>query len=393
MRFQFIRKASFWRQTMMAGATAFAVTASVPTAAEVTVGVILSLTGPAASLGQPAENTVKLWPKEIGGEQARVIIMNDGSDPTEAGRLASKLITEENVDVLVGSSITPPSISIMEVAGRNETPLVSLGGGNAIIEPQEGSRTWAFKIPAPEALSVERAIKDMKVRDIKRVGVIAVTTGYGEGFLKAFQDQAKEAGIEIPVTARIGAQDISATTQALQVMAAKPDAVYIFSFGTPGATPQLELVKRGYKGTIYQTHGVANADYIRIGGKAVEGTRLAVAPVLVAEQLPDDHPTKKAGMQYVNKYENEHGAGSRSLFGSTAWTAYSMLNAAIPVAMEKAQPGTPEFRQALRDALENMEEVVSPEGLFNMSPENHNGLDERGQVMVSVENGNWKLEQ
>jgi branched-chain amino acid transport system substrate-binding protein len=281
----------------------------------------------------------------------------------------------------------------MEVAGRNETPLVSLGGGNAIIEPQEGSRTWAFKIPAPEALSVERAIKDMKVRDIKRVGVIAVTTGYGEGFLKAFQDQAKEAGIEIPVTARIGAQDISATTQALQVMAAKPDAVYIFSFGTPGATPQLELVKRGYKGTIYQTHGVANADYIRIGGKAVEGTRLAVAPVLVAEQLPDDHPTKKAGMQYVNKYENEHGAGSRSLFGSTAWTAYSMLNAAIPVAMEKAQPGTPEFRQALRDALENMEEVVSPEGLFNMSPENHNGLDERGQVMVSVENGNWKLEQ
>jgi len=392
MRFQFIRKASFWRQTMMAGATAFAVTASVPTAAEVTVGVILSLTGPAASLGQPAENTVKLWPKEIGGEQARVIIMNDGSDPTEAGRLASKLITEENVDVLVGSSITPPSISIMEVAGRNETPLVSLGGGNAIIEPQEGSRTWAFKIPAPEALSVERAIKDMKVRDIKRVGVIAVTTGYGEGFLKAFQDQAKEAGIEIPVTARIGAQDISATTQALQVMAAKPDAVYIFSFGTPGATPQLELVKRGYKGTIYQTHGVANADYIRIGGKAVEGTRLAVAPVLVAEQLSDD-PTKKAGMQYVNKYENEHGAGSRSLFGSTAWTAYSMLNAAIPVAMEKAQPGTPEFRQALRDALENMEEVVSPEGVFNMSPENHNGLDERGQVMVSVENGNWKLEQ
>lgn len=386
-------KRPVWRAAVLSCATAFALLGTASAKADVTVGVILSLTGPAASLGKPADNTVKLWPETIGGEKVRVIVLNDNSDPTEAAKQAAKLITEEKVDVLVGSSITPPSIAITEVAGRNGTPLVSLGGGNAIIEPQEGPRTWAFKIPAPEALSVQRTVQDMKTRQVKTVGVIAVTTGYGDGFLNAFQKQAKAEGIEIAATARIGAQDISATTQALQMISAKPDAVYIFSFGTPGATPQIELLKRGYKGTIYQTHGVANADYLRIGGADLDGTRLAVAPVLVAEQLPDDNPTKKPGMEYVTKYEGQYGAGTRSLFGSTAWTAYNMLDATIPVAIQKAKPGTAEFRQALRDALESMNEVVSPEGVFNMSVENHNGLDARGQVMVKIENGKWKLEQ
>lgn len=382
-----------WRKTVLSCAAAIALLGTATAQADVTVGVILSLTGPAASLGKPAENTVKLWPEKIGGEKAHVIIVNDNSDPTESAKQASKLITEDKVDVLVGSSITPPSIAVMEVAGRNHVPLVSLGGGNAIIEPQEGPRTWAFKIPAPETLSVQRVVKDMKAKKIKTVGVIAVTTGYGEGFLKAFQKEAAANDIKITATERIGAQDISATTQALHIVSAKPDAVYIFSFGTPGATPQLELVKRGYKGLIYQTHGVANADFLRVGGKDLNGTRLAVAPVLVAEQLPDTNPAKKPGVEYVTKYEAKYGAGSRSLFGSTAWTAYNMLDATIPVAMKKAKPGTPAFHQALRDALEGMEEVVSPEGVFNMSRENHNGLDARGQVMVKIENGKWKLEQ
>lgn len=382
-----------WRKTLLSCATAAALLGATSANAEITVGVILSLTGPAASLGKPAENTVKLWPETIGGEKARVIVLNDNSDPTEAAKQAAKLINEEKVDVLVGSSITPPSIAIVEVAGRNGTPLVSLGGGNAIIEPQEGPRTWAFKIPAPEALSVQRTIQDMKARQVKKVGVIAVSTGYGDGFLNAFQKQAQAEGIDITATARIGAQDISATTQAMQMISAKPDAVYIFSFGTPGATPQMELLKRGYKGIIYQTHGVANADYLRLGGAALNGTLLAVAPVLVAEQLPDDNPTKKPGLEYVTKYEGKYGAGTRSLFGSTAWTAYNMLDATIPVAAQKAKPGTAEFRSALRDALEGMKEVVSPEGVFNMSPDNHNGLDARGQVMVKIEDGKWKLEQ
>ena len=359
--------------------------------ADITVGVILSLTGPAASLGKPAENTVRVWPEQIGGQKVRLVMLNDNSDATEASKQASKLITEDKVDVIVGPSITPPSIAAMEVAGRNGTPIIALGGGNAIVEPQEGPRKWAFKMAAPESLSVEKAIEHMKAHNVKNVGVIAVTTSYGEGFLKAFSIQAPAAGIKVSATERIGAQDVSATSQVLKVMAANPDAVYIFSFGTPGATPHIELAKRGYKGAIYQTHGVANADFLRIGGKEIEGSFMAVAPVLVAEQLAPGNPTRKPAMDYVTQYEGKYGANTRSQFGSTAWTALNWLQASVPVALKKAQPGTPEFRQALRDALEGMKEVVSPEGVFNMSPTNHNGLDARSQVMVKVEGGKWKL--
>jgi branched-chain amino acid transport system substrate-binding protein len=364
-----------------------------PAHADVTVGVILSMTGPAASLGKPAENTVKIWPDQIGGQKVRLVMLNDNSDATEASKQASKLITEEKVDVIVGPSITPPSIAAMEVAGRNATPIIALGGGNAIIDPQEGPRKWAFKMAAPESLSVDRVIEHMKAHKIKNVGVIAVTTSYGEGFLKAFSTQAPAAGIKVSATERIGAQDVSATSQALKVMASNPDAVYIFSFGTPGATPHIELVKRGYKGAIYQTHGVANADFLRIGGKDVEGAYMAVAPVLVAEQLAESNPIRKPAMEYVTQYEGKYGPNTRSQFGSTAWTALNWLQATVPVALKKAQPGTPEFRQALRDALEGMKEVVSPEGVFNMSAGNHNGLDARGQVMVRIEGGKWKLVQ
>jgi branched-chain amino acid transport system substrate-binding protein len=359
--------------------------------ADITVGVILSLTGPAASLGKPAENTIRIWPDQIGGQKVRLVVLNDNSDATEAAKLSSKLINEEKVDVIVGPSITPPSIAAMEVAGRNGTPIIALGGGNAIVEPQEGPRKWAFKMAAPESLSVDRAIQHMKANKISNVGVIAVATSYGEGFLKAFTTQAPAAGIKLAAVERIGAQDVSATSQVLKVMASRPDAVYIFSFGTPGATPHIELVKRGYKGAIYQTHGVANADFLRVGGKDVERTYMAVAPVLVAEQLSSKNPIRKLGVDYVTQYESKYGANTRSQFGSTAWTALNWLQAAVPEALKKAQPGTPQFRQALRDALEGMKEVVSPEGVFNMSQGNHNGLDARGQVMVRIEGGKWKL--
>ncbi|MFZ6645916.1 ABC transporter substrate-binding protein [Undibacterium sp. TJN25] len=366
---------------------------AIPAHADINIGVILSLTGPAASLGKPAENTIKLWPDQIAGQKVHLIVLNDNSDPTEAAKQASRLITEDKVDVIVGPSLTPPSIAAMEVAGRNATPIIALGGGNAIVEPQEGPRKWAFKMPAPEAISVQAVVDSMIAKKIKNVAVIAVTTSYGEGFLKAFNMQAPAKGLNITAVERIGAQDVSATSQILKVMSTNPDAVFIVSFGTPAATPHIELSKRGYKGMIYQTHGVANGDFLRIGGKEVDGAYLAVAPVLVAEQLPVSDPTKKQGVEYVSKYEAKYGAGTRSLFGSTAWTALNWLEATVPVALKKAKPQTPEFRQALRDALEGMKDVVSPEGVFTMSPANHNGLDARGQVMVKIEAGKWKLAQ
>jgi len=228
---------------------------------------------------------------------------------------------------------------------------------------------------------------------IKRVAAIAVTTSYGEGFLRAFNAQAPAKGLVISAVEKYGAQDLGVTAQVVRVMASKPDAVYIFSFGTPAVLPQAELIKRGYTGRIYQTQGIANADFLRVGAKSIEGTYVSLEPVMVAEQLPKNNPTKNAGMQYTQKYEAAYGPGTRSLFGSEAWTALNWLQATVPVALEHAKPGTPAFRQALRDALENMHEVVSPEGVFTMSPKNHNGIDSRGQVMVKVEDGKWKYIQ
>jgi branched-chain amino acid transport system substrate-binding protein len=362
-----------------------------PAHADITIGVILSLTGPAASLGIPAENTVKLWPSKLAGQNVHIILVNDKSDTTETAKLTSKLIDEDKVDVIVGPSLTPNSVAAVEIAGRSLVPIIALGGGNVIVDPVEGPKVWAFKMSAPEGLGVGRTVEHMKATGIKKVAVMAVSTSYGDGFLKAFQAAAAQNGIQITDVEHYAAQDLSVTPQTLKLMAASPDAVYIMSFGTPGVLPELELRNRGYAGVIYQTHGVANLDFLKLGGKGVDGTFMSVAPMIVAEQLPDSSPMKKVSIQYVTAYESKNGPNSRSLFGATAWDAWTWLEAATPVALSHATPGTPEFHQALRDALEAMHEVATPEGIFNMTPTNHNGLDQRAQVMVEVKNGAWTL--
>ncbi len=359
--------------------------------AEIHVGVILSTTGPAASLGQPAENTIRLWPSEIGGEKLRLTVLNDASDPTQASKAAARLIKENGVDIIVGPSLTPNSVAAMEVAGRSQTPIIALGGGAVIVEPQEGPRKWAFKSVAPEALSVRTALDHMIENEVKRVAAITVTTSYGEGYLQTLRDQAQERGIELVASEQYNASDLTVTSQVLKVINARPDAVYILSFGTPATLPHMELNKRGYKGAIYQTAGVANSQFLKLGGRDLENSFLAVSPVLVGEQLPADHPSRDNAVDYLTRYEAKHGAGSRSLFGSMAWTALNWLEVAVPEALKSAEPGTPEFRTALRDALEKMTDVATPEGVYTMSRNNHNGINDDAQVLVKIENGAWKL--
>ncbi|MEP7057799.1 MAG: ABC transporter substrate-binding protein [Caldimonas sp.] len=359
--------------------------------ADIKVGVILSLTGPGASLGIPAENSIKLWPADLGGQKVQLIVLNDASDPTTAAKNAAKLITEDNVDVIVGASITPTSLAVVETAARSGVPVVSLAGGGAIVEPQDGPRRWAFKMSPTETISLQVAFDDMARNKATTLGAIAISTSFGEGYLKAVERVAPAHNIKVVAVEKYAPTDQSVTAQVLKVVAANPDAVFIFSAGTPGALPHVELVKRGYKGRIYQTQGVANADFLRVGGKDLEGGLMTVAPVLVAEQLPDANPVKKPGLDYVKRYEDKYGPGTRSLFGATAWDAQLWLNAAIPNALKKGKPGTPEFRTALRDAIEGLKEFVGSQGVFNLSEKDHNGVDRRSQVLVRIENGQWKL--
>jgi len=227
---------------------------------------------------------------------------------------------------------------------------------------------------------------------IKTVGFIGFSDAYGEGWFQEFSKAAALKNIQIVDSERYARNDTSVTGQVLKLMAAKPDAILVAGSGTPAALPQKALKERGYTGKMYQTHGVANADFLRVGGKDVEGTFLPSGPVLVAAQLPASNPVKKSAMAYVAAYEGAHGKGSTSTFGGHAWDAGRLMTEAVPVALKKAQPGTPEFRAALRDALEGLKEVAGAHGIFSMSPTDHLGLDQRARVMVKIENGTWKVQ-
>ena len=361
--------------------------------ADIHIGVTLSTTGPAASLGIPAEQAIKLWPAELAGEKVRFTILNDNSDTTTATKNAQRLINEEKVDLIIGSSVTPTSLAVVETAGAAQVPVISLAGGGAIVLPQDGPRKWAFKLSPTEPISIGLVLDHMaKAAKGKSIATIGITTSYGEGFLKALEAAAPAKGFRIVASEKYNQTDQSVTAQVLKIVAANPDAVYVFAAGTPGALPQLELANRGYKGLVYQTQGVANNDFLRVGGKSLEGTYMTVAPVLVAEQLPESNPTRRPAVDFVNRFEKANGPGSRSLFAATAWDALLIVQQASREAMKKAKPGTPEFRAALRDAIEGLKDFVGSEGVYNMSAADHNGVDARSQVMVKIENGGWKLQ-
>jgi branched-chain amino acid transport system substrate-binding protein len=363
-----------------------------PALADIHVGVIVSTTGPAASLGIPEEQTIQMWPPEMAGQKVRFTILNDNSDTSTAAKSAARLISEDRVDVIIGASVTPTSLAVVETAGAAKVPVVSLAGGGAIVLPQDGPRRWAFKLTPSEQLQSNIVLDHIQKAGGKTVATINFANSYGEGFLKAFEPLAQARGVKIVASERYNPNDQSVTAQVLKVQAANPDAVYIFASGTPAALPQIELAKRGWKGPVYQTQGVANNDFLRVGGKDLEGSYLTVAPALVPEQLPESNPIRKVALDYVQRFEARHGAGSRSLFGASAWDALLIVEDAARVALKKAQPGTPEFRSALRDAIEATHEFVGAEGVYNMSPKDHNGVDQRAQVLVRVVDNHWHLQ-
>ena len=374
------------------GLLAAALTAIWGTAqADITVGVVISATGPAASLGIPEKNTVALMPQTMGGEKVNYIILDDASDTTAAVSNTRKLISESKADVIIGSSITPNSLAMIDVVAEAKTPLITLAASARIIEPMDAKKAWVFKTPQNDAMMAQAIVDHMAKSGVKTVGFIGFNDAYGEGWLQVFKASTQAKGIKLVATEAYSRSDTSVTGQALKIMAAKPDAVLVAGSGTPAALPEKTLKERGYKGKYYQTHGVANADFLRVGGKDVEGTFLPAGPVLVAQQLPDSNPVKKPGLAYVEAYEGKYGKGSAATFGAHAWDAGKVLEAAVPEALKKAKPGTAEFRAALRDALEQTKNVAGAHGIFTMSPTDHVGI-QNGVVMVKIDNGTWKYQ-
>jgi branched-chain amino acid transport system substrate-binding protein len=360
--------------------------------ADINVGVTVSATGPAASLGIPEKNTIALMPQTIGGQKVNYIVLDDASDTTTAVANTRKLITESKVDIVLGSTTTPNSLAMIDVASESQTPMISMAASSTIVEPVDAKRRWVFKTPQNDIMMSLAIATHMQFRGIKTVGFIGFNDAYGEGWFREFSKVASVKGLTIVASERYSRTDTSVTGQALKLVAAKPDAILIAASGTPAVLPQRTLKERGYAGQYYQTHGVANNDFLRVGGKDVEGTYLPAGPVLVAEQLPPNNPVKASALDYIAKYEAANGKGSVSTFGAHAWDAGRLMSAAAAVALKTAQPGTPAFRAALRDALEKVSELHGAHGVFNMSPTDHLGLDQRARVMVKIENGAWKYQ-
>ncbi|MDG0026970.1 ABC transporter substrate-binding protein [Trinickia sp. Y13] len=359
--------------------------------AQVKIGVVLSTTGPAASLGIPEKNTVALLPKEIGGKSVQYIVLDDGTDTGKAVQDVHKLIDEDHVDVILGSSVTPNSLAMLDPVSAGKTPMISLAASAKIVEPMDEKRKWAFKTPQNDSLMANAIADYMSKHGVKTVGFIGFADAYGESWNGEFAKAATGDHLKVVASEKFNRTDASVTGQVLKLMSANPDAVLIAGSGTPAALPAKELKERGYKGKIYQTHGVANNDFLRVCGKDCEGEILPAGPILVADQLPDSNPVKRSALAYKQAYEKAYGAGTVATFGGHAWDAGQMLQRAIPEALKKAQPGTEAFRAALRDALENIKELPISHGIMNTSAANHNGLDQRGRVMVQITDGKWKL--
>lgn len=360
--------------------------------AQIKVGVTVSATGPAASLGIPEKNTFDLMPKTIGGQKVEYIVLDDGSDTTKAVANTRKLITEDKVDIVIGSTITPNSLAMIDVVAENQVPMISMAASARIVEPVDAKKRWVFKTPQNDIMMSLAIATHMANNGVKTVGFIGFADAYGEGWYGEFSKVASLKGLQIIANERYARTDTAVTGQVLKIMAAKPDAVLIAGSGTPAALPQKTLKERGYTGKYYQTHGVANSDFLRVGGKDVDGTFLPAGPVLVADQLPASNPVRKSALAYVAAYEAAHGKGSVSTFGAHAWDAGLLMASAIPNALKKAKPGTPEFRAALRDAIEQVKDLPGAHGIFSMSPTDHLGLDQRSYVMVKIENGTWKYQ-
>lgn len=358
--------------------------------ADINVGVTLSLTGPGASLGIPSHNAVKLFPRDINGEKINYVVLDDASDPSTALRNLQKLSDDNRADVIIGSSITPATLAMVDAAGERKLPLLSLAASARIVLPQDANRRWVFKAISNESLVAAVTVDNMLANKVKTLGFIGFSDPYGESWLNEIKAAAEPAGIKIVAVERYARNDTSVIGQAVKLLSAKPDAIMIAGAGTPAALPQKTLVERGYKGPIYQTYGIANNDFLKVAGKDAEGAVFAAGGVVVANQLDPSNPTRPIAMGEIQAYENAYGKGSMNIFAANTIDTNLLLRKALPAALAKAKPGTAEFRAALRDALEQVRELVTTQGIINMTPEDHVGYDKRAVVAIQVKNGAWR---
>src|ERR1700739_4767782 len=350
---------------------------------EITIGISIPTTGPTAALGVPERNALEFVPKEIAGVPLKLIVLDDGGDPTNATTNARRFVTEAKADIIMGSSTTPPTIAVSNVA--NEAGIPHFGLSPFPITPERAK--WSVEMPQPVSIMGKVLYEHMKAHNIKTVGYIGYSDSYGDLWFNDFKNQGVPMGMTVVDEERFARPDTSGTGQVLKRLAANPDAILVGASGTAAGLPQTELRDRGYKGLIYQTHGAASMDFIRIAGKAAEGVIMVSGPVMDPEDQPDSALTKKPGLALDTAYEAKY--GPRSQFAGHSYDAFLVLQRVIPVALKTAKPGTPEFREAIRQALLTEREIPASQGVYNFTEKDRYGLDDRARILLTVKDGKY----
>ncbi|MCK0511673.1 ABC transporter substrate-binding protein [Aromatoleum buckelii] len=377
-------------KTMLMVLSGLFLTASLPSHAQVRIGVVSSATGPTALVGIPQKNTVALLPAKIGDLTVEYIALDDASDPTASVTAVKKLISEQNVDAIIGPSGSPNAMGVIQFIAEAGVPLLAPVGTAAVVTPMDDKKKWVFKTTQNDDIIAKALMEHMVKSGVKTVGFIGVGDPYGENWHKVFSALAAANGIQIIANERFQRQDASVTGQSLKILGANPDAVLVAAAGGPAVLPQTTLRDQGYTGRIYQTHGAALPDFLKLGGKKVEGTILAASLMLVLPEIADSNPSKKVATEYIAAYEKAYGSRPAT-FGANVYDAGLLLQQAIPLAAKTAKPGTKEFRAALRDNLERTSELIGTQGVYNMTKDDHSGFDERGRVLIAVKDGGWTL--
>jgi branched-chain amino acid transport system substrate-binding protein len=358
--------------------------------AQVKIGVITSATGPTSFVGVPQKNSVALLPKRVGDASIEYIYLDDASDSTQSVTNVKKLIAEQKIDALIGPSGSPNAMGMIEFVAEAKLPMLAPVGTTAVVLPMDEKKRWVFKTTQNDDIIADALIEHMTRTGVKTLGFIGYNDPYGESWYRTIAPMLQKAGIRLVANERYNRLDASVTGQVLRLKAAAPDAVLVAGVAAGAALPHMQLVDAGYAGRIYQTHGAATDDFIRIGGRKVEGAILAAGLLLVLDQVADSVPSRRLALEYVTGYQKLYGA-KPATFGANVYDAGLLLQRAIPEALQKGRPGTPEFRAALRDALEGTRELVATQGVYSMTPADHSGFDRRGRVLVTIRDGKWVL--
>lgn len=355
--------------------------------AEIKIGAILSITGPTAAQGIGYKNAFELMPQEIAGQKVTYLIRDDGGDPAVAVTIARKMIAEDHVDAFIGPATNATMQSVMPVATEAHVPMVGL----TPLAFDTRKYNFTFDTAQPAKLMIQGVVDHMKAHGAKTTGFIGYSDGWGDQVLAALQADTAGTGIEIVDEERYARSDTSVQPQVLKALSHKPDVMMLGGSATPGALPNLALAQRNFKGQVYNNHGVVSPDYIRVGGAAVEGCIAPTGPLVVYDQLAEDNPVKPVATAFMQGYLGKFGQQSRNAFAGYSYDGMLIVQAAVPAALKAGEPGTSAFRDALRDGMEHVTNLVGTHGVYSMTPDDHNGMDGRARVMVQVKDQAWVL--